>query len=382
MEKQISIENQRKRKFLLVLPLLVLPFITMAFWALGGGQNRQELHAQASKAGLNTSLPDAKFNPKDKQDKFSVYEISAKHNNDLNKKESQDIGRLILTGDADVALDPNEKNINDKLAEINEVLQQQDEQAQPYRKEKKPLSIKQPVQISADVDRLESLMKSLQSDNGQDPEMEQLNGVLEKILDVQHPERLKEKYAKKPIKPLKAVFAVRKPDTISDNTDSSYLAISTGNTIQAVIHQDQDVVSGSVIKLRLADTINANGIVIPKNEFIYGIADINNERLKIDITTLRTKNSIITVNLAAYDLDGLEGLYIPGAISRDAAKKGVDDAIQDLQIMNMNPSVSAQAASAGIQAAKGLFGKRMKQIRVKVKAGYQLFLKDNHQTEL
>ena len=27
----------RKRKMMMVLPLLVLPFLTMAFWALGGG---------------------------------------------------------------------------------------------------------------------------------------------------------------------------------------------------------------------------------------------------------------------------------------------------------------------------------------------------------
>ncbi len=73
----------------------------------------------------------------------------------------------------------------------------------------------------------------------------------------------------------------------------------------------------------------------------------------------------------------MEGLYIPGAISRDASKKGVDDAIQSLQIMTMDPSVSAQVAGAGIQAAKGLFGKKVKQIRVKVKAGYKLLLRDN-----
>jgi hypothetical protein len=46
--------------------------------------------------------------------------------------------------------------------------------------------------------------------------------------------------------------------------------------------------------------------------------------------------------------------------------------------MTMDPSVSAQVAGAGITAAKGLFGRKVKQVRVKVKAGYQLLLRDNN----
>jgi hypothetical protein len=42
----------------------------------------------------------------------------------------------------------------------------------------------------------------------------------------------------------------------------------------------------------------------------------------------------------------------------------------------MDQSISAQAASAGLQAAKGLFSKKMKLIRVTVKAGYKILLKD------
>ena len=112
---------------------------------------------------------------------------------------------------------------------------------------------------------------------------------------------------------------------------------------------------------------------------IYGLAHVNNERLEINLKTLRYKNSILPVSLSAFDLDGLEGLLISGAMSRDASKEGVDDALQNLQIMTMDPSIGAQAASAGVQAAKGLFRKKVKQIRVELKAGYQLLLRDNNQ---
>lgn len=44
--KTHSKEFLRKRKFLMVLPLLILPFVTLFFWALGGGQG-SPVHAQS-----------------------------------------------------------------------------------------------------------------------------------------------------------------------------------------------------------------------------------------------------------------------------------------------------------------------------------------------
>ena len=46
---------------------------------------------------------------------------------------------------------------------------------------------------SRDIDRLEGLMQGMNQKDGEDPEMQQLNGMLEKILDIQHPDRVREK---------------------------------------------------------------------------------------------------------------------------------------------------------------------------------------------
>ena len=66
----------RKRKMMLVLPVIVLPFITMAFWALGGGSGN-EAKATIQTAGLNLNLPDAKLKDSD-GDKLSFYEAAEK----------------------------------------------------------------------------------------------------------------------------------------------------------------------------------------------------------------------------------------------------------------------------------------------------------------
>jgi hypothetical protein len=47
---------QRKQKALLVLPLVVIPFLTMAFWAMGGGKG-EDNSSSVKPEGLNLLLP-------------------------------------------------------------------------------------------------------------------------------------------------------------------------------------------------------------------------------------------------------------------------------------------------------------------------------------
>ena len=83
--------------------------------------------------------------------------------------------------------------------------------------------------------------------------------------------------------------------------------------------------------------------------------------------------------MSVYDIDGLEGIHVPGAIARDAAKKSSNQAINDIQLSTLDPSIELQAASAGIEAAKGMLSKKTRLIQVTVKAGYKVFLKDKNQ---
>ena len=46
-----------------------------------------------------------------------------------------------------------------------------------------------------------------------DPEMQQLNGTLDKILDIQHPQRVKDKLKEKSLQQKEVVFAVSKMPT-------------------------------------------------------------------------------------------------------------------------------------------------------------------------
>ena len=73
----------QKRKLAMALPMLTMPFLTLIFWALGGGQATPGQAVAMNTAGLNLELPSAHFSPDEKTDKFSLYEESQRDSADF-----------------------------------------------------------------------------------------------------------------------------------------------------------------------------------------------------------------------------------------------------------------------------------------------------------
>jgi hypothetical protein len=341
-------QEKRKRRLLLILPLLVIPFLALAFYAMGGGRKDPNLSIAANK-GINTSLPEAKFKKEEPKDKLGFYAEAGKATE--NENAVKDVaGKL---GFNRVEEDPQTEQINKKLEVLNREITRPVKPGS-YSGYKPPQH--QNSSMKNDVDRLEALMRSMQRSGGQDPEMEQLGGIMDKILDLQHPERLKEKYDAK----------------LLTNLDSQFKAIP------AYIEGNQKIMQGSVIKLRLKDTIRLNGEIIPKNQLLYGTAVISNQRVLLDIKTIRLGTSIVPVNLSVYSLDGMKGINAPEAVLSEAVSGGTDDVLRNLQVLTSDQSVATQIAGAGLDAAKSVLSKRVRKVKVKLKAGELVLLRNNN----
>jgi hypothetical protein len=78
---------------------------------------------------------------------------------------------------------------------------------------------------------------------------------------------------------------------------------------------------------------------------------------------------------------GMRVFIYPGAITRDVAKASADRSMQTLGVTALDDSWGAQAAGAGIEAAKNLLSKKVKLVKVMVKAGYQVLIHDENQKE-
>jgi len=344
-------QEKRKRRLLIALPILIVPFLAFAFYALGGGS--KEVNKQPDLKGINTSLPDAKFKKEEPKDKFGFYAEAGKDSvqNDANEIK-QVADRFGFDGNDE---DPQAEQINQKLEALNREINRPVQPAS-HRTNLATAPIQQRGgSVKSDVDRLEALMKNMQSSGEVDPEMQQLGSMMEKILDIQHPERLREKY-----------------ETIAlSNPDSQFKAIP------AVIEGDQKVLHGSVIKLRILDTIRLKGQTVPKGQLIFGTAAISNQRILLDIRNIRLGTSIVPVNLTVYSLDGMKGIDAPSAILKETAAGGVDDLARSIQLATIDQSIATQVAGAGIDAAKSFVSRKARRIKVKLEAGQQVLLRNN-----
>lgn len=350
-------EFRKKRKFYLVVPLLVLPFLTMAFWALGGGSGKPDHNKQAQQKGINMTLPSAQFKQQEANNKMDIYQSAAKDSSQKSEgagsafmqqmgfdpsridsgsihKDKPEIATL-KQNTADIQSD----RISAKLAAINRQISQ-------------PATPDESADDERSVRKLHRMMKAMNSSPGKDPEMEQLNAMLTKIQAIQNPASVSKPTEKK-----------------TDNT--------AFKAIPAMIDGKQKVMNGGTVRLKLTDSVRIRGEFLPKGQLIFGACQVTNQRLLLTIENVRLDKKIIPVSLTVFSLDGMPGIPAPEADLGGAAGTGADNAVQSMQFMSMDASLGAQAAAGGINAAKGLFSKKVHKIKVKLKDEFPVLLKIN-----
>ena len=151
------------------------------------------------------------------------------------------------------------------------------------------------------------------------------------------------------------------------------------NMIAACIHQDQTVMDGQQVKLRLLEPLQAGNLIIPRNTVVSGTGKVQGERLDITVSSVQYQGNILPVELAVYDNEGMKGLCIETSLEREAAKEAMANIGGGL-----GTSISF-ARSAGQQVAmditRGLMqggsqylAKKFRTVKVHLKAGDPLML--------
>lgn len=400
MEQQNQ-NTEKKKRMLLVLPLLLVPFITLMFWSLGGGSATGGQQAGPGDAGFNAQVPGAN-NIQEPSDKMGFYTQAEKEEMELQKQQKRDpyynMRFDTLSGPGAGAMGSERQWLQDSGDEVERKLERLSRQMETGSRWEATQLAQPEVQVppgGVELRQLEQAMAAMAGGGQEDAELRQVSGLMESILDLQHPERVQQRlkrlsaenrgnvYAVSALPPSDPVTMVRVPGD-SAISPAGFFGLQQGGPegqqlsipIRAVVHQEQTVVNGSVVKLRLADPVYINGTLVPKDIFIYGIAALSGERLNIEISGIRSGRMIFPVELAIYDMDGLPGIHIPGAITRDVAKQGGERAMQNLGMATFDPSLGAQAASAGLEITRNLLSKKVKLVKVQLKAGYQVMLVD------
>ncbi|MBS0027068.1 conjugative transposon protein TraM [Chitinophaga hostae] len=425
----VADEKLRKQEqFLMAVPVLVIPFLTILLSSFGVvGGNAKKLVAEVRIHGINTDLPDAKASADSSWNKLMYYEKadrdSAKmrslkekdpyykspsvYENIFNVDTSEERSGINRTKRRDfhdaTGHDENEEKVYRKIAALTGELN---------RSPTKEYGVSTPIDGVKDkvdmqgVDRLEAMMKEM-TDDKPDKQMEQISGVLEKILDIQHPDRVRDRVQELSEASRSQVFSVKtsggedvvslmQSDTGRANTFLDSLRIARygsmnrfysledqqtevrQNTIRAVIAESKEVTDGSKVQMRLLEDVYVAGVLVPRNAYIWGKGRLAEGRFAITVSSIQSGNNILPVNLTVYDMDGIAGVDVNANMAAEVAKHTTDQAIQSLSIGSLDPSIGAQAASAGIQAAKSLVGRKLKVVKVNIRSGYDVLLVDNN----
>ncbi len=151
------------------------------------------------------------------------------------------------------------------------------------------------------------------------------------------------------------------------------------NTIRACIHQDQTVMDGQTVKLRLLEPLQAGNLVIPQNTLVSGTGKVQGERLDIIVSSIEYRGNLLPVELAVYDSDGQKGLSVPSSLEQEAVKEALANIGGGLGTsISFTRSAGQQVAmdlTRGVmQGGSQYLAKKFRTVKVHLKAGYELML--------
>jgi conjugative transposon TraM protein len=373
----------KKNKPLLFLPLVLIPFVVLIFYVLGGGEKKekeeQKQKEQQAVKGVNYTLPDADKSVAiyDKMDNYSSKkEVTISHDYNIagetDSTNEESLEEETLTEEkllsekknlykndpvpelnADVSTDllahirQKEMKVREDLGNSQAEAKSQNEDAGLNQTEKdKKQSIDQKGSTTIASTGIEELDKVFRQNSRLAKQNDSLNI------------RLKETSAKNE----KLEAEKNKRFTLEKGVKSGFKPKDTAvPVIEAEVYETTTVLTGNRVKLRLLEEAWLNGVKIPVNTFLYGICEVTNERLQIEVMQIPIEEKFVPVQVTVCDLDGLPGLYVPDNASRKVAKEvGSSANTSSMFGVSNNP-----LTYMGIQAADRTAQSLLKMIRIK-----------------
>ncbi|QGY47715.1 conjugative transposon protein TraM [Maribellus comscasis] len=370
----------KKNKALFILPLVLLPFVVLIFYILGGGNptgtHSENNQNEDNRQGANYTIPQAESSI-EIEDKLEAYEsqggqVSTTDYHILeipdSMKESNEV--LLLTKDSADFISKNEEeelNVNvsnNLLAHIKQKEQEINRELNPPVRKTGKLN-KTPVNYPISRKNTNETKRGSNQSNVvlQKTGIEQLDKVFEDnivlsrqndslkftLQQIQQQQREKERKQN-------ARFTLEKKNGSGFQKEET-----KSNLITAEIYETTTVLDGNRVKLRLLEDTRIEGAKISRGTFLYGICKVKNERLHIAVSQMPVGENFLPVKLVIHDLDGLPGLYVPDNVARKITKEvGGSTNTSSLFGMTDNP-----LTYAGIRVADRTTQTLLKRVRLK-----------------
>ncbi len=417
-QKELTPQEIQKRKKMLVYPLFVLLFIG-AMWLIfapSGDKDEQKVN------GFNPELPV----PKDDDivgDKRTAYEREAMRNKEENKRRSlQDFAFMLGEEEERKAQVDTESQVavvdNYNYSNSSRNTPAIQSSAQAYQNVNRQLGAwyEEPVTKADDraqlemEQRIEELERQLAEKSEADKQLELIEksyAIAAKYMpnaqgqvatdgkQVQaEGNNNRQKIVPKPVSQVShsvvSLLAApmdndefleqySKPRNMGFITAAGDEAITDKNSIRASVYRTVTISNGKELQLRLLEPMRAGRILIPANTVLTGSAKIGGERLHIIITSIQYADNVIPVEIEVYDMDGMQGIFVPNsdevtAMKEIAANMGTSMGSSITITDDAGSQLAADLGRSLIQGTSQYFSKKMREVKVTLKAGYKVLL--------
>lgn len=336
-----------------IYPLIIVPGLIFLFWQynrLVGNETDQVIIEKTDE--IQSNIQDVSVDEKNKpiEDKLQAYEDKFISNRDREYSAMLEIGGN--ESDKVAFEDLYEDHEKRQLDSLQRVLQEQKENAlrestysgyispeeNQQRELNKILGNKQPAEETTDAfsnDPIEMMRKQY--------------AVLDSLENETNPERIAQR---KEAERIKRLNDLREFEELSRLNVSKAHYNKNFNTIQrekqsefikAIIDEDKKGYAGSRIRIRLLENIKVGNFVINKGAFLFAnITGFSAERVKLDVTSVMYANEILPIKLSIYDVDGMEGLYVPESQFREFTKELGAETVQGMNLSSATTETQQQ----------------------------------------
>ena len=382
-------ERQRKRKVLLFTAILGCIFLVVLWFIF----RPAPVKPQEGAAGINTSIPDGKAQATVGDKRKAAEQL---------RSEEQQQKRMMTLGDnsfslLDDGLKPAEEPVpadNPALraAEANRAMQRQVQgfYAAPQRNAEVEALKEQVTALQSQLDAERQQPDPLELAEEQyklaqkylgggtavgEEAVEQAKQRKDSRLSVMRPVREGEVEAST-LDP-RADFTVER--NLGFLTAAGGVAHADIPSVKACVAQTQVIRAGSTVQLRLLEAVRIDGVTIPRNTPLYGLATISGMRLQVTVSSVEYGGRIFAVEAVAYDLDGQPGLNVPNSRERTALKEALASVGQTAGTsVNVTRSAGQQVLSelarGGLQASSQYVAGKLREVKITLKANHQLLL--------
>lgn len=187
---------------------------------------------------------------------------------------------------------------------------------------------------------------------------------------------------------LDSIARIEAPLEVNKATDSNeqfFNSIKDGNErpgmIRARVDEMLKVKDGSRIRIRLNEDVEIGGEILPKGSCLFAtVTGFTTQRVKANVSQILVGGHIRKVDLSVYDIDCIEGFYVPNNSFRELVKD-VGAGAMNMNV-NMNSSsgdngvegVALQSLQQAFQTTTQALSKHIRKNKAKIKFNTEIYL--------